>query len=67
MPDRDIYRVINELDPATVEALGERLEFRGSDATFNRMRETYFDQLPRSQPRRSSISAAGLALKYAPS
>jgi 2-polyprenyl-3-methyl-5-hydroxy-6-metoxy-1,4-benzoquinol methylase len=46
LPDRDIYRVINELDPATVEALGERLEFRGSDATFNQMRETYFDQLP---------------------
>jgi hypothetical protein len=46
LPDRDIYRVINELDPATVEALGERLEFRGSDATFNQMRERTLTSCP---------------------
>lgn len=43
---RDAFRYINELDEPTVRALGERLEFRGTDATFIAMREAYFDRLP---------------------
>ena len=43
---RDVYRFINELEPEAIEAIGERLEFRGADATFSRMRDAYFDELP---------------------
>jgi ubiquinone/menaquinone biosynthesis C-methylase UbiE len=43
---RDVFRYINELDESTVRALGDRLEFRGTDATFSAMREAYFDRLP---------------------
>jgi ubiquinone/menaquinone biosynthesis C-methylase UbiE len=43
---RDVFRFINEIDPATLQAIGERLEFRGTDATFNEMRDAYFDDLP---------------------
>lgn len=43
---RDVYRFINELEPEALEAIGERLEFRGADATFSRMRDAYFDELP---------------------
>jgi hypothetical protein len=49
---RDVFRVINELDAATVETLGERLELRGSDTTFNEMRAAYFDQLPLASAQR---------------
>ena len=42
----DIFRFINELEPRALEAIGERLEFRGTDATFSEMRDAYFDELP---------------------
>ena len=43
---RDIFRFINELEPQALQAVGDRLEFRGTDAIFSEMREAYFDQLP---------------------
>jgi SAM-dependent methyltransferase len=43
---RDVYCYINELDDATVRAIGDQLEFRGADASFTAMREAYFDRLP---------------------
>ncbi len=43
---RDIFQLINELEPQALQAVGDRLEFRGTDATFREMREAYFDQLP---------------------
>ncbi|HEX2508631.1 MAG TPA: methyltransferase domain-containing protein, partial [Miltoncostaeaceae bacterium] len=43
---RDVYRFINELEPEALEAIGGRLEFRGADATFSRMRDAYLDELP---------------------
>jgi ubiquinone/menaquinone biosynthesis C-methylase UbiE len=43
---RDVYRFINEMDEAVVRAVGDRLEFRGGDASFTAMREAYFDRLP---------------------
>jgi SAM-dependent methyltransferase len=46
MPSRDVFQRTDDLEPATLAALGERLEFRGTDATFSRMREAYFDRLP---------------------
>ena len=42
----DIFRFINDLDPRALEAVGERLEFRGTDATFSEMRDAYFGELP---------------------
>ena len=39
---RDVFRFINEeLEPKALEAIGERLEFRGTDATFSGMRDAY--------------------------
>jgi SAM-dependent methyltransferase len=46
MPARDVFQRTDDLEPATLAALGERLEFRGTDATFSRMRNEYFDRLP---------------------
>src|SRR5438128_9928383 len=46
MPARDVFQRTDDLEPATLAALGERLEFRGSEATFSRMRDAYFDRLP---------------------
>ena len=43
---RDVFRFINELEPQALEAIGERLEFRGTDATFSEMRDDYLDELP---------------------
>ena len=43
---RDVFRYINEQDEATVRAISDRLEFRGTDAPFTAMREAYFDRLP---------------------
>jgi SAM-dependent methyltransferase len=50
-PPRDMYQLINDLDPASLEAIGARLEFRGTDATFTAMREAYFDLLPLASAR----------------
>ena len=45
MATRDAYRFINDLDASTVEGLITRLEFRGKDPTFTRMRDAYLAQL----------------------
>lgn len=45
MSARDAYRYINDLEEATVQALADRLEFRGKDPTFTRWREAYLDRL----------------------
>jgi SAM-dependent methyltransferase len=42
---RDVFRYINDLDEAALNAIAERLEFRGTDATFIGMREAYFGLL----------------------
>src|SRR5262249_41705149 len=42
---RDAYRFINDLDASAVEGLIARLEFRGQDPTFTRMRDAYLAQL----------------------
>ena len=45
MGTRDAYCFINDLDASTVEGLIARLEFRGKDPTFTRMRDAYLAQL----------------------
>ncbi|HLL79188.1 MAG TPA: methyltransferase domain-containing protein [Ktedonobacteraceae bacterium] len=45
MATRDAYCFINDLDASTVEGLIARLEFRGKDPTFTRMRDAYLAQL----------------------
>jgi ubiquinone/menaquinone biosynthesis C-methylase UbiE len=45
MATRDAYCFINDLDALTVEGLIARLEFRGKDPTFTRMRDAYLAQL----------------------
>jgi ubiquinone/menaquinone biosynthesis C-methylase UbiE len=45
MATRDAYCFINDLDVSTVEGLIARLEFRGKDPTFTRMRDAYLAQL----------------------
>ena len=46
MSARDAFRFINDLDDATLRALIGRLEFRGQDPTFGRLRDAYFARLP---------------------
>lgn len=46
MATRDLYQMSHELDDTTAQSLIDRLEFRGTDATFNRMRDLYLDQIP---------------------
>ena len=45
MATRDIYQMSHELDDTTTQSIIDRLEFRGTDATFNRMRDLYFDKI----------------------
>lgn len=42
---RDVFARVTELDEATVNRLIERLEFRGRDPFFVRMREAYLDRM----------------------
>lgn len=42
---RDVHRCINELDEATIRGLVDRLEFRGKDPTFTRLRDAYLEKL----------------------
>ena len=51
MSTRDAFRFINDLDEATVQAFINRLEFRGHDPTFCRLRDAYFAQLPLADAR----------------
>jgi 2-polyprenyl-3-methyl-5-hydroxy-6-metoxy-1,4-benzoquinol methylase len=46
MSARDAFRFINDLDAATLQAVIDRLEFRGRDPTFCRLRNAYLDRLP---------------------
>jgi len=41
MTAQDVYRFINDLDDATIQGLIERLEFRGIDPTFTKLRDAY--------------------------
>ncbi len=45
MATRDIYQVSHELDDTTAQSVINRLEFRGTDPTFNRMRDAYLDKI----------------------
>jgi ubiquinone/menaquinone biosynthesis C-methylase UbiE len=45
MATRDIYQVSHELDATTAQSIIDRLEFRGTDPTFTRMRDAYLDKL----------------------
>jgi len=45
MTAQDIFQTINQLDLDTVQTLVDRLEFRGNDPAFVRMRETYLDKV----------------------
>ncbi len=46
MAGRDAFRFINDLDAATLQTIIKRLEFRGKDPTFVRMRDAYLGKLP---------------------
>jgi ubiquinone/menaquinone biosynthesis C-methylase UbiE len=46
VPSGDLFRFINDLDEATHRAFVDRMEFRGRDATFSRMRDAYLDRIP---------------------
>ena len=45
MAARDVFRFINDVDEATIHGLINRLEYRGQDPTFSRMRDAYLDKL----------------------
>lgn len=59
MSGRDVYRFVNELDPATVQGLIDRLEFRGTDPTFTRLRDAYLAKLPLAAARRLLVVGCG--------
>jgi 2-polyprenyl-3-methyl-5-hydroxy-6-metoxy-1,4-benzoquinol methylase len=42
---RDVFQNISDLDSDAIQRIVDRLEYRGSDPTFVRMRERYFDQM----------------------
>jgi len=46
MTARDAMRFINDQDETTLQNFVKRLEFRGRDPTFLRMRDAYFTKLP---------------------
>jgi SAM-dependent methyltransferase len=45
MGTNDIFQAINDLPAEAVAKIIDRLEFRGKDPAFVRMRETYFDRM----------------------
>jgi SAM-dependent methyltransferase len=45
MAPRDIFQSSHEWDDATVQRIVDRLEFRGTDPAFSRMRDAYLDKL----------------------
>ncbi len=46
MSTRDVHRVSHELDAATIQNLIARMEVRGKDPTFTRLRDAYLEKLP---------------------
>ncbi|MFQ5931540.1 MAG: methyltransferase domain-containing protein [Nitrospiraceae bacterium] len=46
MSTRDVHRFINEQDKATIQNLITRMELRGKDPTFTKLRDAYLDKLP---------------------
>jgi ubiquinone/menaquinone biosynthesis C-methylase UbiE len=45
MSARDIFQSISDLGPDAIQKIVDRLEYRGSDPTFVRMRETYLHRM----------------------
>lgn len=45
MSARDIFQSISDLGPDAIQKIVERLEYRGGDPAFVRMRETYLDRM----------------------
>lgn len=45
MSTRDIFQSISNLGPDAIQKIVDRLEYRGGDPTFVRMRETYLDRM----------------------
>lgn len=46
MTTRDVHRVSHELDETTIQNLITRMEVRGKDPTFTRLRDAYLEKLP---------------------
>lgn len=46
MSTRDVHRVSHELDETTIQNLITRMEVRGKDPTFTRLRDAYLEKLP---------------------
>lgn len=46
MSTRDVHRVSHELDATTIQNLIARMEVRGNDPTFTRLRDAYLEKLP---------------------
>ena len=44
--DRDIFRLAPGMDPAVLETIAARLEFRGTDDGYARLSQSYFTRLP---------------------
>ena len=59
MGGRDVFRFVNDLDEGTVQALIDRLEFRGTDPTFTRLRDGYLAKLPLAAARRLLVVGCG--------
>jgi ubiquinone/menaquinone biosynthesis C-methylase UbiE len=59
----DVFRVINDLDDATVERIATRLEFRGTDPGYVAFREAYFDKLPLDSARRVLALGCGTGIE----
>lgn len=46
MTTRDVHRISHELDETTIQNLITRMEGRGKDPTFTRLRDAYLERLP---------------------
>lgn len=60
---RDVFRYINDQDEAALRAIGDRLEFRGTDATFVGMREAYFELLELPAGARVAVLGCGTGVE----
>jgi ubiquinone/menaquinone biosynthesis C-methylase UbiE len=61
--DRDIFRLAPSMDPAVVETIATRLEFRGTDEGYVRRSQAYFARLPLPDARRILALGCGTGVE----